>query len=189
MANREIEVDVILFGIDGASDIKLEFPELLDTKEFEGLKAKEIRLCWLLGNRTSPIYKLSKSDRVVRALQLVYGQNYDKNVSASAIMNGDIPDNIRAGINKMESYNPEIRLRAKLMSHYMFDSLNGMITLSATDMAAMDIDEKKKYIDLIVKVHSELPSMVDRLESSYGVKTVIKATKNQIMVSLNDVLK
>lgn len=189
MANKEIEVDVVLFGIDGASDLKLEYPELAEVKEFEGLKLKEVRLCWLLGNRTSPIYKLSKNDRVVRALQLIYGKNYDKNADASAILNGNIPDNIIKGIVKMESYNPELRLKAKLLSQYMFDSLNDMVVLSKTQMEAMDIDEKKKYADLIVKIHSELPDMVSRLETSYGIKTIERATKNQIFVNINDVLK
>jgi hypothetical protein len=37
--------------------------------------------------------------------------------------------------------------------------------------------------------HSELPDMVKRLETSYGVKTVERNTKKQVMVSINDVLK
>jgi hypothetical protein len=71
----------------------------------------------------------------------------------------------------------------------MFEVLNSMIMLSESDIATMDIDEKKKYTDLVVKVHSELPDMVKRLETSYGVKTVERNTKKQVMVSINDVLK
>ena len=71
---EEKQVDVILFGLETEGDLRIEYPELADTDEFKSLKVKEVRLCWLLGNRTSPIYKLSKRDRLSKALELVYGQ-------------------------------------------------------------------------------------------------------------------
>jgi hypothetical protein len=186
---EELEVEVKLFGLETQGDIRLEYPELAETNEFANLKAKEVRLCWLLGNRTSPIYKLSKRDRLLKALEIIYGSHYEKNADARIILDGDMPEQLKLGIKKMESYNPEYRLKAKLMSQYMFEVLNNMIVLSDTDLATMDIDEKKKYTDLVVKVHEQLPDMVKRLESSYGVKTVDRKTKKQVMVSINDVLK
>lgn len=185
----ELEVEVKLFGIETPGDIRLEYPELASTAEFTNLKSKEVRLCWLLGNRTSPIYKLSKRDRLLKALEIVYGSHYEMNADARTILDGEMPDHLKIGIKKMETYNPEYRLKAKLMSQYMFEILNSMIVLSDADIASMDIDEKKKYTDLVVKVHSELPDMVKRLETSYGVKTVERGTKKQVMVSINDVLK
>ena len=132
---------------------------------------------------------MSKRDRLLKALEIIYGSHYEKNADARIILDGDMPEQLKLGIKKMESYNPEYRLKAKLMSQYMFEVLNNMIVLSDTDLATMDIDEKKKYTDLVVKVHEQLPDMVKRLESSYGVKTVDRKTKKQVMVSINDVLK
>lgn len=189
MADKDIEVNVVLFGLETEGDLRLEYPELASSKDFQDLKVKEVRLCWLLGNRTSPIYKLSKRDRLIKALELVYGTHYEKNADAINILGGSMPEHIRIGISKMESYNPEYRLKAKLMSQYMFDVLNDMIVLDATTIATMDIDEKKKYTDLIVKVHSELPDMVSRLETCYGVKTIDRKNKKQVMININDVLK
>jgi hypothetical protein len=186
---EEIEVEVRLFGIESQGDLRIEYPELAETAEFAGMKAKEVRLCWLLGNRTSPIYKLSKKDRVLKALEITYGSYYDKNAEARLILEGNIPEHILLGIKKMETYNPEYRLKAKLLSQYMFEVLNKMIVLSESELISMDIDEKKKYTDLVVKVHEQLPDMVKRLENSYGVKTVERKTKKQVMVSINDVLK
>ena len=71
----------------------------------------------------------------------------------------------------------------------MFETLNDMILLDAQTLATMDIDEKKKYTDLLVKIHSELPDMVKRLEESYGVKTIERKTKKKVMVNINDILK
>ncbi len=186
---EEKEVEVVLFNLEGEGDLRIEYPELAETEEFKDLRVKEVRLCWLIGNRTSPIYKMSKKERVFKALEIVYGKYYDRNKDLQGIINGDIPENIKNGIRRMELYNPEYRLKAKLMSQYMFEILNDMILLDATTLATMDIDEKKKYTDLVVKIHSELPDMVKRLETSYGVKTIERKSKKQVMVGINDVLK
>jgi hypothetical protein len=61
--------------------------------------------------------------------------------------------------------------------------------LDSQTLATMDIDEKKKYTDLVVKVYSELPEMVKTLESSYGVKTVERKTKKKVLVGINDILR
>jgi hypothetical protein len=186
---EEKEVDIVLFGLESDGDLRLEYPELADVPEFKNLKVKEVRLCWLIGNRTSPIYKLSKRDKLFKALELVYGKYYNKNKDLQGLINGDIPEELILGIRKMELYNPEYRLRAKLMSQYMFEVLNDMIMLDAQTLATMDIDEKKKYTDLVVKVHMELPDMIQRLETAYGVKTIERKSKKQVMVGINDVLR
>ena len=75
------------------------------------------------------------------------------------------------------------------MTEYMFEVLNQMVVLNPNELATMDIDEKKKYTDLVVKIHDELPSMVKTLETSYGAKTVEKKTKKSVMVKINDLLR
>ena len=187
---EKIEVELTMFGLEGDGDLRIEYPELVEVDEFKSLQSKQLRLCWLLGNRTSPIYKLSnKRERLHKALELVYGKSYDQRKDLVEMIDGNVPDEIVAGIKKMESFNPEYRLRAKLMSQYMFDMLNDMIILDSQTLATMDIDEKKKYTDLVVKIYSELPEMVKTLESSYGVKTVERKTKKKVLVGINDILR
>jgi hypothetical protein len=183
------EVDIVLFGLDRDGDLRIEYPELAEIEEFKSLKVKEVRLCWFLGNRTSPIYKLDKAKRLTKALELVYGKNYNSRKDLQGVLNGEMPEYLVKGIRKMELFNPEYRLRAKLMSQYMFEVLNDMIIVDNTTLATMDIDEKKKYTDLVVKIHSELPNMVKTLETSYGAKTIEKKTKKEVLVKINDILK
>jgi hypothetical protein len=185
---EEKEARVILFGMETEGDLRIEYPELSEMPEFKTLKAKEVRLSWLLGNRTSPIYKLSKKERLVKALELVYGSRYAENKDVKLILEGNMPAELRTAIDKMETFNPEYRLRAKLMSEYVFNKLNDLIVLTSAQEASMDIDEKKKYTDLVIKISSELPDMVERLETSYGVKTVERKTKKKVLVNINDVL-
>jgi len=185
----EKEVELVLFGLETENDLRLEYPELSEIEEFKGLKAKEVRLSWLLGNRTSPIYRLSKKDRLSKALELTYGRDYHIRKDLGEIIRGELPEYIVNAVRKMESFNPEYRLRAKLMTQYMFEILNEMIVLDSQTLAAMDIDEKKKYTDLVVKVNDELPGMIKNLESAYGAKTVEKKTRKEVLVKINDVLK
>ena len=187
MANKEVEI--ILFGLERDGDLRIEYPELSEMEEFKDLKVKEVRLCWFLGNRTSPIYKLDKANRLEKALELVYGRSYKSRADIKEVSNGSLPDHIVKGVHRMESFNPEYRLKAKLMSQYMFDVLSDMIILDNTTLATMDVDEKKKYTDLVVKIHSELPNMVKTLESAYGVKSVEKKTKKEVLVKINDILR
>ena len=181
------EVDVVLFGLERDGDLRIEYPELAEIEEFKALKVKEVRLCWFLGNRTSPIYKLDKAKRLLKALELVYGKSYESRKDLKEILGGEMPEHLLKGIRKMELFNPEYRLRAKLMSQYMFEVLNDMIIIDNTTLATMDIDEKKKYTDLVVKIHSELPEMVKTLETSYGAKTIEKKTKKEVLVKINDI--
>jgi hypothetical protein len=71
----------------------------------------------------------------------------------------------------------------------MFETLNEMVMIGASELATMEVDEKKKYTDLLVKIHEELPDMVKRLETSYGVKVKDRKTKKEILVKINDVLR
>ena len=185
----EKQVEVVLFGLENQGDLRIEYPELSEIEEFKYLRVKEVRLCWLLGNRTSPIYKLSKKDRLFRSLEIVYGKNYSHRKDLQDLISGKISEELKNGIKRMESFNPEYRLKAKLMTEYMFEVLNQMVVLNPSELASMDIDEKKKYTDLVVKIHDELPSMVSTLETSYGAKTIEKKSKKTVMVKINDLLR
>jgi len=187
MAKKEVEI--VLFGLERDGDLRIEYPELSEMEEFKDLKVKEVRLCWFLGNRTSPIYKLDKANRLEKALEFVYGRSYASRHDLKPLLDGDMPESIVKGIHRMETFNPEYRLRAKLMSQYMFDVLNDMIIIDNTTLSTMDVDEKKKYTDLVVKIHSELPEMVKTLESAYGVKSLEKKTKKEVLVKINDILR
>jgi hypothetical protein len=188
MSKEKREVELVLFGVETSSDLRNEYPELADIPEFKSLQPKQVRLCWLLGNRTSPLYKLEKRSRLDKALQTIYGLAYKEREDLTQMLKDGLPDDIREGVKRMETFNPEYRLRAKLLSQYMFETLNDMVVIEPSVLASMDIDDKKKYTDLVVKIHSELPDMVRRLEESYGVKVIDKKTKNKVTVSIGDVL-
>lgn len=192
MENREVEIQ--LFGVEHKGDIKRDYPELAKIEEFKDLSPHEVRFCWLVGNRTSPIFALERGERLRKAAAIVWGENYRSNPKAkikeivSSTGEDDMPEDILKGIYKMNTFNPGYRLKAKLMAEYIFETLSTLIIISDTEKMAMDTDEKKKYSDFVIKVSSELQGMVERLESSYGVKTLNRKTKSSVLVNINDVM-
>lgn len=189
------EVEVLLFNVENKGDLKREYPELADVEEFKDLNPSEVRFCWLVGNRTSPVFKMERGERIRKAMTIVWGANYKTSPKqkvrdiASAKSEEEIPEDILKGILKMNTFNPGYRLKAKLMAEYIFETLNELIVVDQVTMHSMDVDEKKKYADFVIKVSSELQGMIDRLENSYGVKTVDRKTKSKVLVSINDVMR
>jgi hypothetical protein len=96
------EVDS-LFEPNGRSDMRLDYPELAGYEEFEVLSSTEVRLCWLIGNRTSPMAKYDKKKRVKAALQQCYKGASRNRKEYLEMMEGKIPHKILEGIAKMAS--------------------------------------------------------------------------------------
>lgn len=189
------EVEVLLFNVENKGDLKIDYPELSNIEEFKDLNPSEVRFCWLVGNRTSPIFNMDREDRIKRAMSIVWGKDYKTSPKqkiqdiANANREDDIPEDILKGIYRMNAFNPGYRLKAKLMAEYIFETLNELIVIDQATMYAMEVDDKKKYADFVIKVSSELQGMIDRLENSYGVKTVDRKTKSKVLVSINDVMR
>jgi hypothetical protein len=184
------DFDLTMFEPSG-NDMRKDYPELKDFKEFESLKAREIKFCWYMGNKTSPLVKkkLKGKGLVLAAVDACYDERAkDVNATVKAIMEGDIPKALLDGIARMSSFNPSYRLRAKWMNEYVFEKLNSLVVLDVMAETAMntDPDQKKKYADLAIKISSEMPDLVTRMETGYGVKLEKKAKGGKILTGLSD---
>tara|TARA_R110002020_G_scaffold236386_1_gene448713 strand:- start:2603 stop:3166 length:564 start_codon:yes stop_codon:yes gene_type:complete len=179
--------DITLFE-PTSRDMELDYPELKGYKELKDLTSREIRLCWLVGNRTSPLSSYEKNKRLKAAINQVYGRASMKRKEVVAMMEGNIPERILLGIQRMASFRPSVRLRAKLINEYIFDQLQEIINVTTEEKSAMDTDEKKRYADLVIKVSSELPEIVSRMEGGYGIKVKENKENNKIKASVADVM-
>lgn len=184
------DFDLTLFEPSG-SDMLKDYPELKAFSEFDSLTVREVKLCWYLGNSTSPLAKgkLKGRDKVDAAVTACYDERareYDKTVQA--VLSMDPPAKIVAGVSRFKSFTPSYRLQAKWMDEYIFSMLNGLVVLGGDEELAMklDPDTKKKYVDLSIKVSSEMPDLIARMESGYGVKLVKKNQTGVILTGLSE---
>jgi hypothetical protein len=182
----EDSFDLTMFEPSG-NDMRKDYPELKTFSEFANLKSREIKFCWYMGNKTSPLVKkkLKGKELVLAAVDICYDDRAKEvNQGVKSIMTGDIPQHLLDGIAKMGSFNPSYRLRAKWMNEYVFDKLNSLVVLDDMAEIAMNVDpdQKKKYADLAIKISSEMPDLVSRMESGYGVK-LEKNTKGGVVLT------
>jgi hypothetical protein len=167
--------------------MRIDYPELSGYTELEPLTAREMMFCWLVGSRTSPIIKYEKLKRVRAAVAQAYPRASRKKKEVVAMMDGNIPSRLIAGVQRMASFRPSVRLRAKLMDEYIFNTLQELIVVGEEDKLAMDTDEKKKYADFVLKVSTEMPDMIKRMESGFGIKTAKEDEDVTIKASITDV--
>lgn len=190
MAKQEVEI--VLFNTPAKKDIKKTYPELAEIEEFKDLDPSKVKFCWLVGNVTSPIFQMERHEKIKKALSIVWGDNYAMNPTIKGLVEAkhedDIPDDILKGIYRMNNFDPSYRTEAKLMDEYIFATLKELIIIPESDKKMMDIDDRKKYADLVIKVSSELKGMIDRIENAYGVKTIDRKTKKEVKVDINNVM-
>jgi len=170
-------------------DMKLDYPELAEIDEFKELSARDMKFCWFVGNRTSPLATLKPKLRVIESYKIAYkGYGRDKELQAK-LREGEIPVKFKEAIARMSKFVPTVRLRAKLDTEYIFEAMQGLIFVSPEERKAMDGDEKKDYQALLSKISKDLPDLVKKIEDGYGTKVVYKDNrKAEVMVNLKDVL-
>lgn len=169
-----------------SNNMELDYPELKGYKEFEDLSSRELKLCWLVGNRTSPIASYEKKKRLRAALEQCYNSASRNRKEYLEMHEGKIPQKLKEGITKMSTFNPSYRLRAKMLDEYMFDQLQTIVVKTEEEKKTMDIDEQKKYASLMMDVSAKMPEMINRMESGYGV-TVKKEKEVTVKSSIERV--
>ncbi len=182
--------DIILFEPSERSMI-LDYPELKNYPELIKLSHRDLKFVWYVSNRTSPIIKEPKLRRIKKACELAYDSKTlkhnkkVKDIYEECKFTSDIVDAIAI----MSSFNPDFRMRAKLLNEYNFDMLQSLVYIGDEIRAAMDIEERKKFADLLIKTSQALHSIVTNMESGYGVK--IKKEKEEeftLKASVEDII-
>lgn len=183
---KEIEVVLKIFNPSN-KDLRIDYPELADIEEFKAMDPSEVKFCWYVGNRTSPIFNLERLKKVSEAIKIIFprGNRSDK---WREIENGDIPEHIVRGIQKMTSFNAENRLKAMILADYTFKQLEKLTYMDDDTLMSLDMDEKKKYSDLVLKINKDLPDLVRNLESGFGVRAEDRSTGKKVLVGMRDLV-
>ena len=157
-------------------DMRIEYPELVKVEEFNALSSiQELKFVWYYANRTSPLFTPRRGD-VVKIKACIKTAFKGKPLTESdykKYIEGNFPPKIKDAIAVMERYNPSARIRARIAIESIFNNLEASLELDEDMEESMngDIDQKKKYIDLCVKVSETLPTIVAQLEEGYGIRT------------------
>ena len=157
-------------------DMRIEYPELAKVPEFNALGSiQELKFVWYYSNRTSPFFTAKKGQqtKIKACIKQAFKGRPMETADYKKYLEGNFPPKIKDAMAVMESFNPSARVRARIAIESIFNNLEASLELGEDMMKSMadDIDQKKKYIDLSIKVSESLPIIIAQLEEGYGIRT------------------
>lgn len=163
--------DIILFEPSDRS-MFIDYPEFKEYEAFTKITTRDLKFVWYVSNRTSPIIREPKEKRIKKACELAYDRKVLSTNERIKSMYTEfkIPSDIVDAISVMASFNPDFRMRAKMLNEYNFDKLQSLVYLDEKIMQSLDLDDRKKYAELLIKTSAALGDMIVNLESGFGVK-------------------
>lgn len=148
--------------------MKAEYPELSVVEEFLQLNDNQLRFAWYMGCVSSPIYtQKNKSLKTGTAISLSGMEKYISKEDMSKWINGQIPPEIEAAINKFETYIPSIRATAKSIQEIILDNF---LKIASKKVEKMDAEEKAVYVNMASKISADVPKIVSEVENAYAIK-------------------
>ncbi len=151
------------------SDLKIDYPELKEYKEFTGMSSQQVLFAYYHSCRASEHYTES-GDQHKRVKNSLRDSNLELSpAELTAYERSDFDETMRLAMDRMERFRPTIRLQARLAQERMFSQLIRMVDQSETDMVSADVDTRKQIIDFIAKANEQLPDLVVAVESGWGI--------------------
>jgi len=173
---KEDEIHYAVF-LPGNKSMKQDYHELATIDEFKDLIDKELRFVWYYANKTSAFSKMTPALKIKKCIESAFGKSLSEE-RYNNYLNGEFEDYIKVAIEKMQSFNPSVRLRSYLAAHATLSNIEAMISVDSDNLFAMEPDEKAKYIKMAKDASDLIPSLIAQIEDAYGVKILSKYKKS-----------
>jgi len=145
-----------------------DYPELKGIKEFR-LSSKQMAFVNLYANPTSEYNDVKpERTRLEKCIKKAFGNSLPENEKAKYLV-GEFPSYIISAINKMKSFNPDARFRSRAIINKVFDKLEGLVDMEDEEMKKLQIEDKKRYAELLIKIAEGQQGLISQLEGGYGI--------------------
>jgi hypothetical protein len=173
--------DLSLFRPKSARALFEDYPELANYPECKEVTSVQLLFAWYYACESSPIYKMRHpGQRAEEAIKLTFDSikgakklSHEQRVNYK---NARFDEKMAAAIKVMGRFRLNPRIRAKMMTEKVFDNFEKVLSIDAGDNSNFmnkdgDVDyaKKKAYVDMASKAIDMLPTLIERLESSYSV--------------------
>lgn len=160
---------------------RIAYPELKEYEQFSNLTDSEYAFVWHLGCKDSPIYGFEEKERMSEAFKLVpdFAKKLSKEEFNQYVL-GEIPDKIREAITQMNSFEPQIRYKAKIYTDRYLEYANKVTTMDIeVYMSNETIAQLKTFMDLQTTIATTLPKIVRSAEQGFGFVSKGKEKESQ----------
>lgn len=160
------------------SDLKVDYPELASIPEFKRLTTKKLKFAYYYGCRWSEHYKeIDHTKKVDRCLRDSGLKDMPKD-DVLRYMEKQWEDDVVSAIRRFESFNPSVRLQAKMMYEKMLEMTKTVLEKSMADLVTADAGGRKDIMDIINKANNQIPELVKQLEDGWGITESKKKGKS-----------
>lgn len=160
---------------------KIAYPELKEYEVFNQITDSEYAFIWHMGCKDSPIYGVEEKERLIQSLKLV--PDFSKRLSPqeyNSYIEGDFPDHIKSAITQMNSFEPELRYKAKVYTDRYLEYANKVTSMSIDEyMGEETLGQLKVFMDLQTDIALTLPKIVRNAEQGFGYAKKGKEKEDQ----------
>jgi hypothetical protein len=174
---------MLFYPVDDKKTLKQQYPELNSVQEFKDLSQQDEMLVWLYSCQSSPISDIKDPYlRIQKACEMMSEKNKIKDVDRSKYLSLQFPEKIKAAMEVMRKFNPEIRTRAKIAVDQMFNNLMAIASININDfmfktdenaVRVLDATAINNYTTAMQKVRDELPSIIKMQEDGFGISSSV----------------
>jgi hypothetical protein len=179
MESSKKKSEGLVFSPRGTRDLRVYHPELSTVDEFKPLTAVELRFVWCF----SVLYLDVKNfkDRITKSVVDSYGKNIDE-WDLNKLINNEIPIKLERAIEKMISFDPTPRLKARYITERIFSAYNTIVDIDVKEAFTvrkktldgtlieeeMDWGKLSQFVNATSKITEAIPKMIEELEQGYG---------------------
>lgn len=164
-------------------DMRTEYPELVKYVEFKDLSNKELIFVWYFANQTSPYFGIEDHrHKVALCIKEAFGKTLEPHLIDN-YMNANYPEKVRVAIQKMNRFNPSVRMKGKMMFEKIMSDWQVILSRNVNKMTTK---EKEAHVGLTQKISAGLPNIIEQIEDSFGVK--ISSKKDTVQFTEMDII-
>lgn len=178
LEERMLERRYYVFAPKGPKDLRQYYPELMEYPECkpQAIKEADLLFAWWYSCKCSPLYDMEGQEKMDECVQLAY-KSAQQRMAKLADFRSKLPDNIRAAMKRMESFNVGSRVSNYVQTMTVRENCNAML---AADMSLMNEDEKDAWATRAPKLWKLLEETGRTIErGAFGVSAYEETTLDE----------
>lgn len=172
------EETIKVFEPAGGNYLK-EYPEFKSIPEFENLTEPEMKFVYFMYSPCSQFVKSNKADRFAKSNDLAFTNGS----TSKRFTLSNTPPHIEAAGERMAKINVGMRTQADNLVRQMFTNLIRVASVDEKTVDAMDLTDKKKYVEMTISTTQALGVMINNMEGGFGTRPIggkVKAVVEEI---------
>lgn len=164
-----LERRYLIFAPKGSKDLRQYYPELLEYDECkpQAIKDGDLLFAWWYACACSPLYDEQDGDKKIEECVTVAYKSPQQRLAKLAEFRNKIPDNVRAAMKRMESFNVSMRVENYLQTMAVRNNCKDFLAEQL-----MSSDEKDAWANRAPKLWKLMEDTTRAIErGAFGVTT------------------